>query len=49
MSGALSEAHWGVHAGHDVWAQRNYPCDNLIGAGRARSSPSLRPSNSGPS
>jgi hypothetical protein len=37
MSGALSEAHWGVHAGHDVWAQRNYPCDNLIGAIRSSS------------
>eukprot|EP01051_Picozoa_sp_SAG22_P006673 SAG22_NODE_444_length_10453_cov_8.586343_4_plen_126_part_00 len=24
MSGALSPEHWGVHAGHDMWSQRNY-------------------------
>ena len=32
LSGTLSPVHWGLHAGHEVWAQRNYPCDNLIGS-----------------
>ena len=30
VSATLSPAHWGLHANHNIWAQRDFPCDNLI-------------------
>ena len=32
MSATLRKEHWGLHAGHDVWAQRDFPCDEKIGS-----------------